>query len=144
MVFSGLSEDQVKELLQILQDRVDEYPNMPILYELMDCCKEYLSEHNRPTCPCSICLYHIVQEDSFVKTPCFHYFHSRCFGRYLSDFKPISDEFEDDFSVGPRRKKPDKFENSLPCPVCREDLIKDDWNISELLASREGILLNDS
>ena len=70
----------------------------PVLYTLMDACREYLTENNYPTCPCSICQYHIVQEDSFVKTPCFHYFHSACFGRYLNVFKPISDEYEDDFS----------------------------------------------
>ena len=97
----------------------------PVLYTLMDACKEYLTDHNYPTCPCSICQYHIVQEDSFVKTPCFHYFHSSCFGRYLSVFKPISDEYEDDLSgAGNRNQKPKKAENILPCPVCREDVPK--------------------
>ena len=92
----GLEEKQVRSLTKILQDLCDD-PG-PVLYTLMDACREYLTEHNYPTCPCSICQYHIVQEDSFVKTPCFHYFHSACFGRYLNVFKPISDEYEDDFS----------------------------------------------
>ena len=111
---------------------------MPVIYDLIDSCQEYLTAHNYPTCPCSICLYHIVQNDSFVKTPCFHYFHSACFGRYLAVFKPISDEFDDDLSTGP--KKPKKPENLLPCPVCREDLPKELWNIDKLLKEKEGEL----
>ena len=135
----GLDEKQVEELSKILEDKKEESIGMPVLFDLMDTCKEYLTAHNYPTCPCSICLYHIVEEDSFVKTPCYHYFHSACFGNYLEIFKPISDEYEDDLSgFGP--KKPKKPENVLPCPVCREDLPKELWNIPELLKEQEGIL----
>merc|ERR1712156_172863 len=135
----GLDEKQVKTLVKMLQDLCVE--SGPVLYTLMDACKEYLTDHNYPTCPCSICQYHIVQEDSFVKTPCFHYFHSSCFGRYLSVFKPISDEYEDDLSrAGNQKKKPKKAENILPCPVCREDVPKDLWNIQTLLSQRDGVL----
>merc|ERR1712083_900482 len=62
----GLEEKQVKALIKILKDLCLDSGPMPILYTLMDACKEYLTENNYPTCPCSICLYHIVQEDSFV------------------------------------------------------------------------------
>ena len=112
----GLEEKQVRSLTKILQDLCDD-PG-PVLYTLMDACREYLTEHNYPTCPCSICQYHIVQEDSFVKTPCFHYFHSACFGRYLNVFKPISDEYEDDFSgtkfVINVVRRPQMFEKKSP------------------------------
>jgi len=134
----GLEEKQVRSLDKILQDLCDD-PG-PVLYTLMDACREYLTEHNYPTCPCSICQYHIVQEDSFVKTPCFHYFHSACFGRYLNVFKPISDEYEDDFSVHGPKSKPKKAENVLPCPVCREDMPKELWNIQTLLKEQDGTL----
>ena len=135
-------------------------PNSPILFSLIDECREFLTEHNYPTCPCSICLYHIVQDDAFIKTPCYHYFHSICFGRYLSLFSPIryvrsqsgkkvlnqflrfffsfSDEYEDDLSYGP--KKPKKPENIIACPVCRTDLVKDEWDPQQLLHENEGIL----
>jgi len=135
----GLEEKQVRALIKMLKDLCVDLG--PILYTLMDACKEYLTENNYPTCPCSICQYHIVQEDSFVKTPCFHYFHSVCFGRYLNTFKPISDEYDDDFSgVGGPKAKPKKPDNTIPCPVCREDLPKELWNIQSLLSEQDGVL----
>lgn len=135
----GLDENQVEDLLKLLKDRCQEYDKCPVLYELLFTCKDYLTENNRPSDTCPICLFKIVQEDSFVKTPCFHYFHSFCFGQYLVKYQPISDEFEDDFSnMEQRLNKPKKLdENVLPCPVCREENIsKKQWNIEQLLAEK--------
>lgn len=140
----GLDEDQVQELHKLLQDRCQENDKCPVLYELLFTSKNYLTEHNRPSDTCPICLFKILEEESFVKTECYHYFHSVCFGQYLKYFQPITDEFEDDLSnMAERLKKPKKPENILPCPVCREDNItKDHWNIDTLLA--EKIHLQDS
>ena len=86
----GLDESHVGELLQMLKDHCDQAQGMAVIYDLIDACQEFLTSHNHPACPCSICLYHIVQEDSFVKTPCYHYFHAICFGRYIKAYVPIS------------------------------------------------------
>eukprot|EP00093_Oithona_nana_P001940 01940.XXX_4580_3610_1 [CDS] Oithona nana genome sequencing. len=137
----GLNETNIQQLLKNLNTKWDETPNSPILFSLIDECREFLTEHNYPTCPCSICLYHIVEEDAFIKTPCYHYFHSYCFGRYLALYSPISDEYEDDMSYGP--KKPKKPDNIIACPVCRTDLVKDEWDPQELLHENEGILARE-
>ena len=50
----------------------------------------------------------------------------------------FSDEYEDDLSYGP--KKPKKPENIIACPVCRTDLVKDEWDPQQLLHENEGIL----
>ena len=73
------------------------------------CQQEFLTERNVPACPCAICLRHIVGDDDFVKTVCFHYFHSLCFGRY---FKNVADTAKDD----------DSKTETLSCPVCRGQL----------------------
>ena len=74
----------------------------------------------------------LVEEDSFVKTKCYHYFHSTCFGRYLKYFKPISEEYDDDLS-NMNQKKVKKPENIIPCPVCRFDLVKDQFEHPDVL-----------
>ena len=125
-----------------LDDLIKTQIGSPILYDLIYTCQEFLTENNHPTCPCSICLYHIVQGDSFVKTPCYHYFHSACFGRFLSIFQPISENYEDDFSDMAVRKKAQEADvNVLPCPVCRDEFKKDEWNVSSLLREKDGTLL---
>jgi E3 ubiquitin-protein ligase RNF25 len=109
----------------------------PVLYSLIDDCREFLTAHNYPSCPCSICLFHIVQADSFVKTSCYHYFHAACFGRYLQAYEP--DLLDDDLSgIGP--KQPPKPDNLVPCPVCRSDLPKDQFNPVVLIKERESVL----
>lgn len=134
----GLDEQKVIVLLQALKERCDEYVGSPVIFTLIDDCREFLTNHNYPTCPCSICLFHIVQGDSFVKTACFHYFHSTCFGRYLKFYEP--EEYEhDDLSRGHHTSvKPD--DNLIPCPICRFDLRKDLWNKDVLLRERESVL----
>ena len=61
----------------------------------------------------------------------YHYFHSKCFGRYLKCYQPISDEYEDDLS-NMNQKKVKKPENVIPCPVCRQDLNKDQFDAEKL------------
>ena len=100
----GLDELKVEELLVLLKQRCDDSVGIQVLFSLIDDCKEFLTNHNFPTCPCSICLFHIVEEDAFVKTTCYHYFHSTCFGRYLKNFQPIS---------GKINSSTDRYSNNL-------------------------------
>ena len=44
-------------------------------------------------------------------------------------------------SYGP--KKPKKPDNIIACPVCRTDLVKDEWDPQELLHENEGILARE-
>ena len=44
-------------------------------------------------------------------------------------------------STGP--KKPKKPDNIIACPVCRTDLVKDEWDAEELLRENEGILARE-
>ena len=70
-------------LLHRLCERRDEYLGSLVIFELIDMCREFLTENNKPASKCAICLLDIVDADSFVKTVCYHYFHSCCLGQYV-------------------------------------------------------------
>ena len=70
-------------LLRRLCERRDEYLGSLVIFELIDMCREFLTENNKPASKCAICLLDIVDADSFVKTVCYHYFHSCCLGQYV-------------------------------------------------------------
>ena len=55
----GLDEVKVENLLVILRHKSVEFEGMQVLFTLIDECREFLTAHNYPTCPCSICLFHI-------------------------------------------------------------------------------------
>ena len=55
----GLDEVKVEKLLVTLRNKSVEFEGMQVLFTLIDECREFLTAHNYPTCPCSICLFHI-------------------------------------------------------------------------------------
>eukprot|EP01137_Pigoraptor_chileana_P006552 Opistho-2@3266 len=73
---------------------------------------------NRPSGNCAICLtaFH-ADEDDFMKTECFHYFHKPCYAAYAQVIlaTPRSTDEEDDEKSARRKRSP----TSVPCPVCR-------------------------
>ncbi|TRY76612.1 hypothetical protein TCAL_13455 [Tigriopus californicus] len=94
----------------------------PVVYDLIDFCCEFLSENNVPSSVCSICLYDITDLDSFVKTHCFHYFHSLCLGKYTSNCIKAHDEFLRENPPIPGMNQEAERQLKLVCPVCREEL----------------------
>ena len=79
-----MSEEQVEELKAQMVSKCEDFQGSPVLFELLDLSREYLTRSNIPkAAPCSICLYTFEEQDIFCKTKCFHHFHSHCIGRYL-------------------------------------------------------------
>ena len=83
----------MEALLHQLCERRDEYLGSLVIFELIDMCREFLTENNKPASKCAICLLDIVDADSFVKTVCYHYFHSCCLGQYV---KSAMEDHEED------------------------------------------------
>ena len=90
------------QLERDLRARCQEYLGSAVLFDLIDLCRqvqgdfcrpislnvllvfrEFLTERNVPVCACAVCLLNIVDDDVFVKTACYHFFHSRCLGEYV-------------------------------------------------------------
>ena len=100
----GMSDEQIEDLKHQMEMKCEEFRGSPVLFELFDLSREYLTKSNIPkSAPCSICLYSFDDKDIFCKTKCFHHFHSYCIGRYL---KSLQDDFnkqqKEQCSVGQR------------------------------------------
>lgn len=83
----GLLDSAVTSLVSSLRERSREFSGEPVIFELIELAREFLTEQNVPACNCAICLNDIVGEDVFVKTLCYHYFHAFCLGRYVDNAK---------------------------------------------------------
>ncbi|XP_070572110.1 E3 ubiquitin-protein ligase RNF25-like isoform X2 [Ptychodera flava] len=88
-----------------LNGLADEQKGGAMLYELIELAKESLTSNNLPSVVCVICLYELEEEDDFIKTECYHYFHSHCLANYI------------EHAV--------KEEEKVVCLVCRELLSYD-------------------
>lgn len=49
----------------------------------MQLIRESLTESNLPSGNCAICLFGFTDGDVFIKTQCYHHFHSRCLANHL-------------------------------------------------------------
>ncbi|XP_055353486.1 E3 ubiquitin-protein ligase RNF25-like [Paramacrobiotus metropolitanus] len=79
----GLSELQLVALSQHLEAEASKRIGAPMIYDLVDIVKDYLTQTNFPTVECPFCLCDITEDDKFYKTPCFHYYHTYCLNGYL-------------------------------------------------------------
>ncbi|XP_077176835.1 E3 ubiquitin-protein ligase RNF25 isoform X2 [Paroedura picta] len=95
----GLSDEQIQKISQTLQHLAEEHLGTAILYELIE------------------------ENEAFTKTPCYHYFHSRCLASYATHMEE---------EIRAQRREREQSLTSLPkeevevqCPVCREPLVYD-------------------
>nr|XP_056708030.1 E3 ubiquitin-protein ligase RNF25 [Euleptes europaea] len=119
----GLSDEQIQKISQTLQHLAEEHLGTPILYELIEKGKEILTDNNIPHGQCVICLYGFQENEAFIKTPCYHYFHSHCLGSYAAHMEE---------EIRAQRREREQTLTSLPkevievqCPVCRKPLVYD-------------------
>ncbi|KAG7154454.1 E3 ubiquitin-protein ligase RNF25-like [Homarus americanus] len=124
----GVDDYVLEKIKQESRQRCEEYLGCPVIYELIEVVRENLTANNTPSCPCAICLHHFTDSDVFTKTPCFHYFHSYCLGRYKTNCEEeaAAEEEEPQPAWMAREKK------QLMCPVCR-DPIQTELNSTDLL-----------
>ena len=67
-----------------MKTRCEEYTGCPVMFELIEMAREFLTARNVPVVRCIICLNNIQEEDVFMKTECLHFFHKHCLGRYIT------------------------------------------------------------
>ncbi|XP_006818085.1 uncharacterized protein LOC102804335 [Saccoglossus kowalevskii] len=98
----GLSDEQLTSLHAKLYHLAEERQGCAMLYELIELAKESLTRNNLPSVQCVICLYELMKDDEFIKTTCYHYFHSHCLANYIEHAL--------------------HEEEQVVCLVCREDI----------------------
>jgi len=125
----GLSEPDVEKMVALMSRRCIEMSGCPLVFELVDFAREFLTERNMPAGPCPVCLVSLALE--FCKTPCYHYFHSYCLGKSVEN----QERGETD---GSERK----LEASNICPVCRESL--GSMDVDKLLLAPDPSTFPDS
>ena len=99
----GLGEDFLANALKLCHEKCDHFSGSPVIYEIIEVhfkiylirfqpfenvlyafqlLRECLTNSNRPTGHCTICLFDFHLEDVFTYTPCYHHFHSHCLSRF--------------------------------------------------------------
>lgn len=131
----GLEESAVASLLDEMTSKCEEYSGCPVMFELIEMGREFLTARNVPVVRCIICLNNIQEEDQFMKTECLHFFHKHCLGRYITNMQETYDE---------QRKEAQKNSVSIKdfevlCPVCREPIGDSRYNLSDLLQSEPPV-----
>ncbi|XP_045498653.1 E3 ubiquitin-protein ligase RNF25 [Colias croceus] len=110
-------DDNIMTLIQSgIEGKLVANPGNLIVYELIEVVREHLTMCNLPQGQCVICLNTFVQGDVFIKTPCFHYFHSHCMSKHLILGKKYYDE---EFEKLPTWQKMEAQPFKQTCPVCR-------------------------
>lgn len=134
----GLSDLKLEQLMSGLRSRCSELLGDPVIFELIEICREFLTDNNVPACQCAICLMDIADGDDFVKTDCYHYFHSLCLGRYAESARNQFEDFRRDNPAVPGTAPSEEDQFSLVCPVCREKI--SDARTETWLAAERPIL----
>jgi hypothetical protein len=132
----GLLESKVSALLGRLSARCTEYLGSLVIFELIDMCREFLTENNAPSSKCAICLLDIADDDVFVKTVCYHYFHSCCLGQYVQNATAAHDEYLRENPAIPGMNEDRNL--SITCAVCREKI--EDVRMHEWIGAPRPVL----
>jgi len=137
----GLEDSAIAGLLDEMNTRCEEYVGCPVLFELIEMSREFLTTRNVPVVRCIICLSNIKEEDDFMKTECLHFFHKHCLGRYITNMQETySEQVAEAMSQNSNITVKDF---TVTCPVCREIIGESRYNLAELLKSQPPIAEQD-
>jgi len=137
----GLEDSAIAGLLDEMNTRCGEYVGCPVLFELIEMGREFLTSRNVPVVRCIICLFNIQEDDQFMKTECLHFFHKHCLGRYITNMQEnyteqVAEALADNSNVTVK-------EFCVACPVCRETIGESRYNLVDLLKSQPPISEQD-
>jgi len=133
----GLEDSAIGGLLDEMNTRCDEYVGCPVLFELIEMSREFLTSRNVPVVRCIICLSNIKEEDQFMKTECLHFFHKHCLGRYITNMQETHAEQIAEAQGQNSNNSVKDFK--VTCPVCRETIGESRYNLADLLQSTPPI-----
>jgi len=129
----GLEEAAVIGLLADMNARCEEYCGCPVLFELIEMAREFLTKRNVPVVRCIICLFSLQEEDEITKTECLHFFHKHCLGRYITNSQESYAQQRAERLAQNSNLTVKEFQ--LCCPVCRESIGESRYNLSDLLSA---------
>ncbi|XP_050092339.1 E3 ubiquitin-protein ligase RNF25 isoform X2 [Anopheles aquasalis] len=115
----GLDDHVIGQIEAAVDEKLAESVGQPVVFDLIDIIRERLTESNRPSGQCVICLYGFLDGDEFTKTVCYHYLHSHCLACHINASRRNYEEERDKLPVW-KQKEAKPFQ--AQCPVCRESI----------------------
>ncbi|KAK6625488.1 hypothetical protein RUM43_005786 [Polyplax serrata] len=122
----GLDDSVLKIMKKDIETKMENLIGEPVVFEIIEVVRERLTESNLPSCHCVICLYGFSESDQFIKTQCYHYFHSYCLVCHLKTSERIYKEEQEKLPAWQRTSS-----YKQQCPVCRETITVDTENLSK-------------
>lgn len=118
----GLGDDFLANAVKLCHDKCDQFSGSPVIYEIIEVrllllnkpnqcqslkcpcvilqlLRECLTNSNRPTGHCTICLFDFHPDDVFTYTTCYHHFHSHCLSRFCESLQRQWKEDDDQEAV---------------------------------------------
>ncbi|KAH8870138.1 E3 ubiquitin-protein ligase RNF25 [Schistosoma japonicum] len=137
----GLKEKDISNLLSYLKELISERKGDPVLFDLVDFCREFISS-NIPTVECAICLNYFRNEADVYCTTNFHYFHNYCIGEYVNR-KRI--EYEREVSeLNTKCPYTESPPLELLCPLCHAESLSFSEDLINVTRSKENTESCDS
>ncbi|CAH0715357.1 unnamed protein product, partial [Brenthis ino] len=112
----GLDDKLLSKIDSKIKEKLDTHIGNPIVFELIEIVREYLTQCNLPSGQCVICLHNFVKGDVFIKTPCYHHFHSHCLSKHLINSKKY---YLEEMEKLPNWQRAQAAPYQQTCPVCR-------------------------
>ncbi|XP_034831911.1 E3 ubiquitin-protein ligase RNF25 isoform X1 [Maniola hyperantus] len=112
----GLDERVVSKIHSKIKEKLDRHVGNPIVFELIEIVREFLTQCNLPSGQCVICLHNFVNGDVFIKTPCYHHFHSHCLSKHLINSNKY---YNEEMEKLPNWQRAQAKPYQQTCPVCR-------------------------
>ncbi|XP_028157416.1 E3 ubiquitin-protein ligase RNF25 isoform X3 [Ostrinia furnacalis] len=112
----GLDDKVLKSIHTQIDKKLQDNLGQPVVYEVIELIRENLTRSNLPSGQCVICLFDFVEGDVFIKTQCYHYFHSYCLACHL---KAGKNWYQDAVDRLPSWQQADTPKHQQTCPVCR-------------------------
>jgi len=127
----GLADDFLSSTMKKCHEKCTDFSGCPVIYEIIELLRDNLTNSNRPTGHCTICLFGFHEDDVFTYTQCYHHFHSHCLYRFCESMQQQWKEDDDQEAInnptGANWKQ--KKKRQFTCPVCRDVI---DVDLSEL------------
>ena len=121
LISRGLSDEILNRLLTEAKQVSEGKVGHSMLYEVIEHLKVFLTQQNKPSEACCVCMCEFDLDQEYTKTNCFHFFHLSCFSSYVRvELECIHCKETEHQIAGLKKEK-----LNLECPVCREVIPND-------------------
>ncbi|CAB3227191.1 unnamed protein product [Arctia plantaginis] len=112
----GLDDKLLSTINSQIKEKLSDCLGQPVVFELIELIRENLTESNLPSGQCVICLYGFTEGDVFIKTQCYHHFHSHCLANHLIAGRRY---YQEELEKIPLWQQVSAPPYQQTCPVCR-------------------------